>query len=94
MELQLRETGLYRVKKGQRLKDIASAFRIPPRVLASRNGLKEEPREGALLKIPSERRDLYTVRGGESKTLLCGSSENFEERNCTKWLYPGQIVWL
>lgn len=94
MELKLQETGFYRVKKGQSLSAIASVFRVPPRVLAAFNGLTGEPHEGAVLSIPPDRRNLYVVRGGESKSLLCGSAENFESRNHTKWLYPGQIVWL
>lgn len=94
MKSELRDTGYYRVKKGQTLCAIAEAFRIPPRVLAAENGLQQEPAEGAVIKIPSARHDLYTVRGGESKTLLCGSVQAFEERNRTKWLFPGQTVWL
>lgn len=84
----------YRVKKGQTLREIAFTFRIPPCVLARENELCEEVHEGQVLKIPKCRVNLYTVRGGESKTLLCGSKENFEQRNRTKCLYPTQVIVL
>lgn len=94
MKLQFRQETFYRVKKGQKLSDIAAAFCVPARVLAAINRLKEEPREGSVLQIPAERYNLYTVQGGESKQLLCGSAENFEQRNQTKYLYIGQTVWI
>lgn len=94
MELVFCEQTYYRVKRGQRLGEIAKAFSLPPRYLAQENGLKEEVEEGQILFIPSERRNLYVVHGGESKTALCGSEENFELRNRTKCLYPAQIVFL
>jgi len=82
------------VKKGQTVASIAAAFGLPPRVLAVRNGLTCEAEEGRVLIIPRSSRDLYRVRGGESKTLLCGSPEAFRERNSTNRLYPGQTVFL
>lgn len=94
VKLLLTEQSYYRVKRGQRLAEIARAFSCPPRVLAFVNGLTEEVREGQVLFIPRERRNLYVVRGGESKTLLCGSPEAFENRNRTKYLYPSQEIWL
>lgn len=84
----------YRVKKGQTLGSVAAAFGVPPRLLAERNGLTDEVREGQILKIPEAGRNLYRVRGGESKTLLCGSPENFYERNGTNCFYPCQAVFL
>ena len=94
MKLELEQKTYYRLKKGQSLGDVAKAYGVPPRVLAAVNGLCEEPQEGRVLQIPEERRNLYTVRGGESKALLCGSAEGYEERNKTKCLYVGQTVWL
>lgn len=94
MKLESEQRSYYRVKRGQSLADVANAFGVPPRVLACLNRLTEEPSEGRVLSIPSERHNLYTVRGGESKTLLCGSKEKFEERNKTRHLYIGQTVWL
>ncbi len=94
MKLELEQKTYYRLKRGQSLSDVARVYGIPPRVLAAVNGLKEEPWEGCVLQIPAERRNLYTVRGGESKAMLCGSDENFAERNKTQCLYIGQTVWL
>lgn len=94
MELQLCRSVLYRVKKGQSVREIALTFGMPPRVLAAENALTREVTEGQILTIPQERCNLYTVRGGESKSLLCGSDEAFESRNRTKCLYPAQVVFL
>ena len=93
MELVFAEQTLYRVKRGQKLAAIARAFNVPPRLLAAENGLSEEPPAGVVLRIPSAG-DLYTVRGGESKTLLCGSKERYEGRNRTACLYPAQQIVL
>ena len=84
----------YRVKRGQTLSQIGAAFGTPPRLLAAENGLGEEVCEGQVLLIPRETGNLYLVRGGESKTLLCGSPERFERRNGTRLLYIGQTVLL
>ena len=75
------------------LEEIARTYVLPPRVLAAANGLKQDPEEGQVLFLPSGG-NLYRVRGGETKPLLSGSEENFEEKNCTKRLYPTQIVLL
>ncbi|MDE7295949.1 MAG: LysM peptidoglycan-binding domain-containing protein [Clostridia bacterium] len=84
----------YRVKRGQTLLQIASAFGIPPRLLAKVNALTEEPRAGQVLKIPAKNCNLYRVRGAESKTQLCGSPEAFERKNGTHCLYPEQLIFL
>ena len=94
MELVLERRKFYRVKRGQTLCAIAKTFHVPPRVLAACNDLSEEVREGQVLVLPQENCNLYTVRGGESKSLLCGSKENFENRNGTANFYVGQTVWL
>ena len=94
MKLSLNKPQLYRVKRGQTLEEIARAFGVPTSLLASRNSLTSAPEAGQVLFIPSGRGNLYTVRGGESKTLLCGSPERFKERNGTARLYIGQTVWL
>ncbi|MDE5896836.1 MAG: LysM peptidoglycan-binding domain-containing protein [Clostridia bacterium] len=82
------------MKKGQTLISVAETFGLPPSVLARENSLVCELREGQIIRLPAASRDLYRVRGGESKTLLCGSPEQFEARNGTKCLYPGQSVFL
>ncbi len=93
MELSLHTPRLYRVKRGQRLGDVAAAFSLPERAVAAVNGLTEEIFEGQLLILP-EGGDLYTVRGGESKTLLCGSAARFAEKNKTERFYVGQKILL
>ncbi len=94
MELSLPVPRVYRMKRGQTLRSVALAFGLPPALLAARNGLTKDPGEGTVLLIPQERGDLYTVKGGESATLLCGSPARFFERNGTRALYPGQTVLL
>lgn len=94
MKLSLCVPAFYRVKKGQTLEEIALTFGMPPRVLAAANHLDSPPEEGQVLTIPKERGNLYTVKGGESMTLLCGSKENFIAKNRTRHLYPLQTVWL
>ncbi len=93
MQLSLPVPKFYRVKKGQTLTAVAKTFRLPPRLLASANRLSEEIREGQVLVLPAGG-DLYTVRGGESKALLCGSEEAFRTRNGTDVFYIGQTVLL
>ena len=93
MELQLTRPKIHRVCRGQTLVSIARTFGVTPRVLAAANNLICEVEEGQLLTIPPAG-NLYRVRGGESCTLLCGSRENFYERNATKYLYPTQEVIL
>ena len=94
MKLSLCRPKYYRVKKGQTLSAVAKAFGLPPRILAVENALEEELFEGQILTIPPCEGNLYTVQGGESKTLLCGSAENFEKKNKTACLYIGQTVVL
>lgn len=94
MELILDSCAYYRVKRGQTVREIARAFLLPARVLAAANGLVEEVRAGQVLRIPPRAGNLYTVRGGESKTLLCGSPENFFKKNATSCLYPMQEIFL
>ena len=52
-----------------------------------------EPPAGTLLLIPPAC-NVYRVRGGETRALLCGSDEAFAQKNGTRCLYPGQIVAL
>lgn len=94
MKLVFKASEYYRVKRGQSLWDIAAAFRLPPRIIAECNHLKEEPQEGSVLYIPQQNGNLYIVKGGESKSLLCGSAACFEEKNRTKAFYPAQVVIL
>ena len=94
MKLSLKRPQFYRVKRGQTLEEIARAFGLPPSLLIAQNNLTSAPEAGQVLLLPQEHGNLYTVRGGESKTLLCGSPERFQERNGTARLYIGQTVYL
>ena len=94
MKLELSTPKFYRVKKGQSLLQIAETFRLPLRVLAACNRLSAEPQQGCVLQIPEACGNLYMVKGGETKSLLCGSVEKFYEKNCTESFYPAQIVIL
>lgn len=93
MTLVLKQVRFYRVKKGQTLCSVARAFGVPPRVLAVLNRLEGEIEAGRVLEIP-QKENVYTVRGGESKRMLCGSAEKFREKNGTDCLYPMQEIFL
>ena len=93
MELRLFRPVFYRVKRGQSLADCARAFGVTKRLLAAANRLTAEPHAGQVLFIPPSG-NLYRVRGGESRTLLCGSPARFLEKNATGRLYPGEEVML
>ena len=82
------------MKRGQTLKDLAKAFSCPERLIVTCNDLTGEVTEGEIVLIPKAEGNLYTVRGGESKTLLAGSGDRFFEKNQTNCLYPTQKVIL
>ncbi|MBQ8322479.1 MAG: LysM peptidoglycan-binding domain-containing protein [Clostridia bacterium] len=92
--LKLEVRNYYKVKRGQSLREIASAFCVAERLLILENGLTEEVREGQLLRIPAERGNAYVAQCGQDKALLCGSGENFRRKNGTDTLYPGMRVIL
>ncbi len=94
MDLSLERPAFYRVKRGQTICSVAKTYHIPPRLLAAENSLTEELSEGQVLRIPPAEGHLYVVRGGESKTLLCGSPENFRKKNGTDCFYIGQTILL
>ena len=93
MKLVLHIPEFYRVKRGQTINTVASTFGVSPALLALENGISGELSGGEVLKLPP-RGNVYTVRGGESKTQLCGSPERFFELNGTAAFYPGQKVVL
>ena len=84
----------YKVQAGQTLQEIAAYFSVSAYLLARANGLTEEPMAGQILRIPSERGNAYLVREGDSKTLLCGSEENYERWNGTSAFYIGMRIIL
>ena len=82
----------YKVKKGQTLGDIAKYFSISERLLAKHNYLSAPPFVGQILVIPDEKGNEYVVQAGDTKTLLCGSEENFYKKNGTDVFYIGMRV--
>ncbi len=90
--LKVRIPNYYKVQDGQTLKEISCAFGVSAYKIAQINELKEDIYAGQILKIPLERGNLYTVKEGDSKTLLCGSEENYENWNGTKVFYIGMQV--
>lgn len=87
--LKLSQPQYYKVKQGQSLEQIASAFSVSKYLLAKENGLTQAPHAGQILKIPVEKGNLYVVQAGDSKELLCGSEENYRAKNGTDVFYVG-----
>ena len=94
MKLSLVIPNTYCVKEGQSICSVSAAFSLPPALLVRENQLKEELYAGQVIRIPACAGNWYVVRGGESKSLLCGSPARFEEKNLTAALYVGQRVLL
>ena len=92
--LKIQIPDFYKVKRGQTLSEIAAAFCVAERALVKENSLKEPPFEGQILRIPKERGNAYFATFDDSKTLLCGSEENFCKKNGTAHLYAGMRVIL
>lgn len=84
----------YVVKKGQTVKSVCAAFGVPPMLFKAENCLKKELFCGQIVKIPRVDGNVYTAQAGDSKALLCGSNENYEQKNKAKLLYPGLTVLL
>jgi len=82
----------YQVKKGQKLAEIAAYFSVSERVLAQENGLTNPPQAGQILHVPAACGNAYTVREGDTKELLCGSAENYRQKNGTDVFYIGMRV--
>ena len=92
--LKLEEKQFHIVKPGQSLQAIAKTYQIPERLLVKENGLVGEPSVGSVLRLPNRKGNYYTVQAGDCASLLCGSEENFEEKNGGRILYPEMKVWL
>lgn len=76
------------------MEKIASAYSVSPRLLARENGLRAQPFAGQVLRIPNECGNAYTVREGDTKSLLCGSEEGFARKNGSGVFYIGMQVVL
>lgn len=84
----------YKVQAGQSLEEIAAYFSLSPYLLARVNGITSPLKPGKILKIPSEYGNAYFVCEGDTKTLLCGSEENYFRRNGTGVFYIGMKIIL
>ncbi len=84
----------YQAKEGQTLEEIAAYFSVSKWLLAKENGLTEAIYTGQILRIPQERGNLYTVKVGDTKELLCGSADNYFRKNGTDIFYIGMQVIL
>ena len=92
--LKIRIPKYYQVKSGQNIKDVSWAFGVAVGALIRENGLTQELYEGQLLCIPDLLGDRYIVQPTDTKTLLCGSAENYEKKNGTQVFYPEMMVIL
>ena len=92
--LTLKRPQFYKVKAGQTLQEIADNFHLPVTLIIKENALRQPPQAGEILYLPNVKGNLYTVQAGDSKRLLCGSDENYKNRNGTDILYPTMRVFL
>ena len=92
--LKIERPKYYKVKRGQTLKMLSRFFSCPERLIIAKNDLTEEIFEGQILSIPIEQGNLYTVKDGESKTLLSGDENAYEKKNGTSVLYPGMEIFI
>lgn len=92
--LTLKRPQFYKVKAGQTLQEIADNFHLPATLIIQENALRQPPQAGEILYLPNVKGNLYTVQAGDSKRLLCGSDENYKNRNGTDILYPTMRVFL
>ena len=90
--------GLYSVAAGDTLLTVSEKVGLPPAVFVRAAGLKELPKEGTLLVLPSREGELYTVEAGETLDSLCKkmqvSREDFVRLNGCAYVYPTQKVLL
>ena len=91
--LKIEKVKYHKVLQGQTLREIAAAYCVSEWALARENCLTCEVEAGQILRLPKSGGNRYTVQAGDDKKILCGSKENYEEKN-GKYLYPGQRVVL
>ena len=84
---------LYKVKRGQTIKMLASELSTTAYAIVGENHLIEELFEGQLIVLPRQGA-LYTVQAGDTKSLLCGSDEEYARKNRTQIFYPGMRALL
>ncbi len=76
------------------MREIADYFSVSEWLLAKENGLTDTVYPGQILKIPDVYGNVYVVKEGDTKELLCGSIENYESKNGTNAFYIGMRVIL
>ena len=84
----------YVVKEGQTLKEISRVFGVAVGVLIRDNRLTEEVFAGQVLYISEVRGNVYVAQAGDTKSLICGSEQQYFQRNGTHILYPEMQVIL
>ncbi len=82
------------VREAQTLEKIAEFYSVSVYLLARENALTEQPFIGQVLKIPKQAGNAYFVKDGDTKALLCGSEEAYEQKNGTDIFYIGMRVIL
>ena len=93
MRLQTENRQFYKVKAGQTVKTLAWEAGVSEYLLVKENSLKAELFEGQIIRLP-HKGNLYTVKAGDSKRLLCGSEEQFASKNGTDIFYPAMRAVL
>lgn len=91
--LEKRSAKFHKVERGQTLAEIAEYFSTSVYLLVKENGLQAPIFVGQVLAVPKQRGNLYVVKEGDTKELLCGSIERYEELN-GKNFYIGLRVLL
>ncbi len=76
------------------MEQIAEYFSLSPYLIARENGIRAPLRVGQILALPAQRGNRYVVKEGDTKELLCGSEENFRQKNGTDIFYIGMRIIL
>lgn len=92
--LKTEKRAYHQVKNGQTLRQIADYYSVAEGLLIKLNRLEKPPVAGQILRIPKETGNVYFVREGDTKELLCGSEEAYQCKNGTGVFYIGMRVIL
>ncbi len=91
--LKIGDLQFYKVKRGDTIQGLCGQLPTTMYALIAENGLRDEIKEGDILRLPPAA-NLYTVQAGDTKALLCGSEEGYHQRNGTSVFYLGMRVCL
>ena len=90
--------GLYEVREGDTVQQVAAAHALTPALLIAANGLSVFPPAGSLLILPHAEGELHTVAPGEDVASLCEaygmSAEEFVRMNGCREVFPAQRVFV